>query len=158
MVGHMPDTRESILETIRFAKSIPLHDITVQINTLLPETPQLDIWNKEGHKWGRIVSSTKNEKSFWEPTFVPWGLESDDLIDLHRQFYREFYLRPTILKRHLESIQNVDDVMKYVEAASLFTFLFFDLDPDDVTQQVKEKLPTSIRKPLSNLKRLLVRA
>ena len=38
------------------------------------------------------------------------------------------------------------------------TFLFFDLDPDEVTQQVKEKLPTSIRKPLSNLKRLLVRA
>ncbi len=158
MVGHMPDTRESILETIRFAKSIPLHDITVQINTLLPETPQLDIWNKEGHKWGRIVSSTKNEKSFWEPTFVPWGLESDDLIDLHRQFYREFYLRPVVLRRHLESIQSVEDVMKYVEAASLFTFLFFDLDPDEVTQTVKEKLPSTIRKPLSGLKRLLVRA
>ena len=39
MVGHMPDTRESILETIRFAKSIPLHDITVQINTLLQRLP-----------------------------------------------------------------------------------------------------------------------
>ena len=87
---------------------------------------------------GAHCQFNKNEKSFWEPTFVPWGLESDDLIDLHRQFYREFYLRPTILKRHLESIQSVEDVMKYVEAASLFTFLFFDLDPEEMTSQVKE--------------------
>ena len=63
MVGHMPDTKERILETIRFAKSIPLHDITVQINTLLPETPQLDVW-KEGYKWGQIVNTTTDEKSF----------------------------------------------------------------------------------------------
>jgi radical SAM superfamily enzyme YgiQ (UPF0313 family) len=158
MVGHMPDTRETILETIRFAKSIPLHDITVQINTLLPETPQLDVWNKEGHKWGRIVSSTKNEKSFWEPTFVPWGLESDDIIELHRQFYREFYLRPTVLRRHLDSINGMDDVMKYAEAASLFTFLFFDVDPEEVGNKVKKKIPTSIRRPISNLKRLMMRA
>ena len=104
MVGHMPDTKERILETIRFAKSIPLHDITVQINTLLPETPQLDVWKKEGYKWGRIVNTTTDEKSFWEPTFVPWGLESDDLIELHRQFYREFYLRPITIQRHLQGI------------------------------------------------------
>ena len=53
MVG-MPDTRESILETIRFAKSIPLHDITVQINTLLPET--LTIFGTKRDIRGRIVS------------------------------------------------------------------------------------------------------
>ena len=126
MVGHMPDTKERILETIRFAKSIPLHDITVQINTLLPETPQLDVWKKEGYKWGRIVNTTTDEKSFWEPTFVPWGLESDDLIELHRQFYREFYLRPVTIQRHLQGIQTWRDFLKYVEAASLFSFLFFN--------------------------------
>ena len=126
MVGHMPDTKERILETIRFAKSIPLHDITVQINTLLPETPQLDVWKKEGYKWGRIVNTTTDEKSFWEPTFVPWGLESDDLIELHRQFYREFYLRPITIKRHVQGIQTWRDFLKYVEAASLFSFLFFN--------------------------------
>ena len=85
MVGHMPDTKERILETIRFAMSIPLHDVTVQINTLLPETPQLEVWKREGYKWGRIVNSTTDEKSFWEPTFVPWGLESEDIIELDPQ-------------------------------------------------------------------------
>lgn len=126
MVGHMPDTRESILETIEFAKSLPLHDVTVQINTLLPETPQMETWEREGEKWGRIVSRTNNEKSFWEPTFVPWGLEADEMVDLHRKFYREFYLRPVTIARHLEQIQTWRDVLKYAQAANLFTFLFFN--------------------------------
>ncbi len=126
MVGHMPDTRESILETIEFAKSLPLHDVTVQINTLLPETPQMDVWRREGEKWGRVVNKTNNEKSFWEPTFVPWGLEPEDIIELHRTFYREFYFRPVTLARHLEEIKSWRDVLKYIQAGSLFSFLFFN--------------------------------
>jgi radical SAM superfamily enzyme YgiQ (UPF0313 family) len=126
MVGHMPDTRETILETIEFAKSLPLHDVTVQINTLLPETPQMEMWEKEGHKWGRIINETNNEKSFWEPTFVPWGLEPHEVIELHRRFYREFYFRPVTLARHAEQIHSWRDVLKYVQAGSLFSFLFFN--------------------------------
>ncbi|MEC8381193.1 MAG: radical SAM protein [Myxococcota bacterium] len=132
MIGHMPDTKERILETIEFAKSIPLHDVTVQINTLLPETPQLEVWNREGYKWGRIVNTTTDEKSFWEPTFVPWGLEPEDLIELHRRFYREFYFRPITIKRHLSGIKTWRDVYKYAQAASLFSFLFFNQDRPSV--------------------------
>jgi anaerobic magnesium-protoporphyrin IX monomethyl ester cyclase len=126
MVGHMPDTRETILETIEFAKSLPLHDVTVQINTLLPQTPQMEVWEREGPKWGRVVNKTDNEKSFWEPTFVPWGLESEDLIELHRTFYREFYFRPVTLARHMEQVKSWRDVIKYIQAGSLFSFLFFN--------------------------------
>ncbi len=126
MVGHMPDTRESILETIAFAKSLPLHDITVQINTLLPETPQMEVWRREGQKWGRIINRSDSEKSFWEPTFVPWGMEPDELIELHRRFYREFYFRPVTLARHAEQVKSWRDVLKYVQAGSLFSFLFFN--------------------------------
>lgn len=128
MVGHMPDTPETILETIEFAKSIPLHDVTVQINTLLPKTPQMEIWEREGEKWGRIINTTTDEKSFWEPTFVPWGMESEDLVNLHRKFYRDFYFRPTVLKRHMREVRSLQDVRKYVQASSLFSFLFFDAD------------------------------
>jgi len=126
MVGHMPDSRERVLSTIEFAKSIPLHDVTVQINTLLPETPQLDVWKREGYKWGRVINTSTDEKSFWEPTFVPWGMEPEDIIELHRKFYREFYLRPVTIARHLEAINSWRDVAKYAQAASLFSFLFFD--------------------------------
>ncbi len=126
MVGHMPDDRASILETIEFAKSIPLHDVTVQINTILPETPQEEIWEREGEKWGRIVNQSTDEKSFWEPTFVPWGMEPHEIIELHRRFYREFYFRPVTLARHAENMKSWADVRKYVAASNLFSFLFFN--------------------------------
>jgi radical SAM superfamily enzyme YgiQ (UPF0313 family) len=139
IVGHMPDTRETIEETIEFAKSLPLHDVTVQINTLLPQTPQMEIWEREGHKWGRIVNTTTDEKSFWEPTFVPWGLEPQDLIELHRKFYREFYFRPVTLARHAEAVHTWRDVFKYVQASSLFSFLFFNSDKPKLSM-VKDML------------------
>lgn len=128
MVGHMPDTHETILETIEFAKSIPLHDVTVQINTLLPKTPQMEVWEREGAKWGRVINETTSEKSFWEPTFVPWGLESQDVIDYHRQFYREFYFRPVTLARHLEGVESWRDIYKYAQASNLFSFLFYNAE------------------------------
>jgi anaerobic magnesium-protoporphyrin IX monomethyl ester cyclase len=126
IVGHMPDTAETIQETIDFAKTIPLHDVTVQINTLLPKTPQMEIWEREGSKWGRLVNESTDEKSFWEPTFVPWGLEPADLIAFHRKFYREFYFRPITMARHLETVQTWRDVYKYAQASNLFSFLFYN--------------------------------
>jgi radical SAM superfamily enzyme YgiQ (UPF0313 family) len=126
IVGHMPDTKETIAETIEFAKSIPLHDVTVQINTLLPKTPQMEIWEREGSKWGRLVNESTDEKSFWEPTFVPWALEPEDIVEFHRRFYREFYFRPITLARHLETIRSWRDVYKYASASSLFSFLFYN--------------------------------
>lgn len=126
MVGHMPDSHESIQETIEFAKSLPLHDVTVQINTLLPATPQMEMWEREGEKWGRLINESTDEKSFWEPTFVPWGLEAEDIVKYHRQFYREFYFRPLTLSKHIDQVRSIRDAYKYAQAASLFTFLFFD--------------------------------
>jgi radical SAM superfamily enzyme YgiQ (UPF0313 family) len=128
MVGHMPDTPETIRETIDFAKSIPLHDVTVQINTLLPKTPQMEIWEREGEKWGRVINQSTDEKSFWEPTFVPWGMESQDLIDAHRSFYREFYFRPITIQRHWDSINSLNDIYKYMAASNLFSFLFYNAE------------------------------
>ncbi len=123
IVGHLVDSRETILESIEFAKSIPLHDITVQINTVLPKTRQSEIFAEHGERYGRIISDSTDLTSFWEPTFVPWGLEAGDLIELHRRFYREFYLRPQIWKWHLGEIHTPRDVRKYLQAAGLFAFL-----------------------------------
>jgi len=140
MVGHMPDTPETIRETIDFAKSIPLHDITVQINTLLPKTPQMETWEREGPKWGRVINQTTDEKSFWEPTFVPWGMEADDLINFHRTFYREFYFRPVTIQRHLEGIDSWRDIMKYVQASNLFSFLFYNAEKATSVSMLKNVL------------------
>ncbi len=134
IVGHLVDDRASIQETIDFAKSIPLHDITVQINTVLPRTRQQELFEEHGDRYGRIISSSTDLTSFWEPTFVPWGLEPEDLVHYHRKFFREFYLRPVVMRRHLGAIHSPHDVVKYLKAAGLFAFLFADKELPSLQQ------------------------
>ena len=104
----------------------------------------MEIWEREGPKWGRLINETTSEKSFWEPTFVPWGMEPEDMINFHRQFYREFYFRPVTLARHLETINSWRDVAKYVQASNLFSFLFYNAEKPSLSM-VKSFAKTLLR-------------
>ena len=123
ILGHLVDDAASIEETIRFGCSLPLHDITVQLNTILPATRQWELFHQQPDRYGRLVSEGSAEAHFWEPTFVPWGLEPDELADFQRRFYRRFYLRPGTAWRHLRSIHTGRDVVKYLRALGLFVHL-----------------------------------
>ncbi len=121
MIGHLVDTKETIEETIRFANSLPFKDITVQINTPLPNTPQYGIFKD----YGELATEDFSKFSFWQPVFLPQGLTYGDLIRAHRGFYRRFYLRPIIWWRHLRHIRRFSDLKKYFRALKLLFHLFF---------------------------------
>jgi radical SAM superfamily enzyme YgiQ (UPF0313 family) len=44
MIGHPTETEATIADSIAFARSLPLTDITVQINTPLPGAPQFEVF------------------------------------------------------------------------------------------------------------------
>lgn len=121
MLGHCSDTRETIEETIRFARSIPLKDITVQLNTPLKGTEQFTLYKK----YGDLVSNNPEDYSFWQPVFLPQGLTYVDLLKAQRRFYRRFYLRPIIWWRHLRHIRRFSDLERYLRALKLLFHLFF---------------------------------
>jgi len=121
MVGHLVDTPETIEETMEFACSLPLKDVTVQINTPMVGTPQYGIYEQ----YGRLASDRLEDKSYWEPSFVPNGMTEEQLLKLHRKFHRRFYLRPITLWRHLRSIRSVRDLYRYLKAFALVWHLFF---------------------------------
>ncbi len=120
MVGHIGDTKESILRSIALAKSLALTDITVQINTPLPGAPQWDLFEQ----YGTLVTRDLEDFSFWEPVFVPDGMTSEELEGLHRRFYRAFYFRPIIVWRHLRMLKRPSDVTRYIRALSLLIGMF----------------------------------
>jgi len=120
MVGHPIDTRETILETIEFAKSLPLTDITVQINTPMRSTVQWDMIKD----YGALLSSNFEDYSFWVPVFVPKGMTKEDLDELHRKFYRSFYFRPIIVWRHLRMLKRFSDIKRYFRALGLLFRMF----------------------------------
>ncbi|MCB1155229.1 cobalamin-dependent protein, partial [bacterium] len=121
-VGHMGETRESIKRTIAFAKSLPLMEATVQINTPMKNTPQEHMWPE----YGRVISDNLTDSSFWEPVFVPHGFTPDELVKWQNRFYREFLLRPSLWWRHLRHMRTVSDIKRYISAVKLVVFLMFN--------------------------------
>ena len=116
MVGHVHDTPETVEETIRFAMSLPLKDVTVQINTPLPGTGQYE----EAKTNGTLQEGDTSRYSFFEPVYLPAAFSSpDQLLAAQKSFYRRFYLRPQVFWRHLSCLRGVNDVAKYARAVPL---------------------------------------
>ncbi len=115
MVGHIGETADSIERTIRFAESLPLSDVTVQINTPMRGTPQYAICQDHG----TLLEEGPARASFFEPLFVPEGLTAEQLVAAQKSFYRRFYLRPGVLWRQLRTVRRPSDVAKFVRAAPL---------------------------------------
>ena len=115
MVGHIGETAESIERTIAFAESLPLADVTVQINTPLRGTPQYEICRQHG----TLLEGGGDQASFFEPLFVPRGMTADQLVAAQRTFYRRFYLRPEVLWRQARTVRRPTDITKFLRAVPL---------------------------------------
>ncbi len=120
MIGHPTETEERIMESIAFARSLPLTDITVQINTPLPGAEQWDLMGEHGTQatkdWGHY--------SFWEPVYLPNGLSKERLEALHKKFYRDFYFRPATIWRHAKMLRGLDDVKRFARAGRILAGMF----------------------------------
>lgn len=121
MIGHPTETAADIEESINFARSLPLTDITVQINTPMPGTANWEI----AHDHGEIITGDWERYSFWEPVFIPDGLTADELQRLYRRFYRSFYLRISVLARHLRLLKSSTDIKRFFRAFGILRSLFF---------------------------------
>ncbi len=115
MVGHIGESADSIERTITFAESLPLADVTVQINTPLRGTPQYEICREHG----TLLESDEGRPSFFEPVFVPRGMTADQLLAAQRSFYRRFYLRPQVIWRQLRTVRRPTDLTKFLRAVPL---------------------------------------
>jgi anaerobic magnesium-protoporphyrin IX monomethyl ester cyclase len=108
IIGHPGETRETILESIKLACRLPLTDITVQLNTPLPGAAQ---WETAAEH-GTFTSPDWTRYTFWEPIYIPEALTAKELDDLYRLFYRRFYYRPIIVRRHLRMIKDWRDLAR----------------------------------------------
>jgi len=119
MIGHLIDTPETIRDSIEFAKSLPLTDITVQINTPLPNTEQFKLANQ----YGTLADKDFSKFSFFDPVYIPRGMSEEELIRLHRKFYHEFFWRPKILWRQFKKVLNFNTLKNYIKCLDLIIYL-----------------------------------
>lgn len=109
------ETPERGLQTIDFAKKldvdyaafIPLHPFE--------GTPLYEQALREGKLLKESYDDTMNATRFVpRATYVPEGYGSREAVDaMVRRAYREFYLRPAYLAKHVRRVRSVEDLKRY---------------------------------------------
>ena len=106
MLGHPTETHASLGRTRDFALSLPLTDVVCTIATPIKGTELYEL--ASSGKYGKFNASADSSMfNYWEPVFVPNGLSEDDLYAAQRDFYKSFYLRPSVFLRQLKKIGNL---------------------------------------------------
>jgi radical SAM superfamily enzyme YgiQ (UPF0313 family) len=96
MFGLPHETEETMQKTIRFAKRIPLTDVSVFMLTPFPGSKMYEIAEKHGR-----IEKDFEKMNILDVVYVPNGLSKEKLLYYQRRFMKEFYLRPQIIGNYL---------------------------------------------------------
>lgn len=118
ILGYPTETKEDILATISFAKSLNLSAAHFSNFLPLPGTEATETLLKEG-KLKRIDWS---KLFYYRVPYTPDGITADELKALQRRAYLSFYLRPKIILRLLSEIKSLYHVKAIVQRLVDYVF------------------------------------
>ncbi|MBN2331328.1 MAG: cobalamin-dependent protein [Candidatus Aenigmarchaeota archaeon] len=123
ILGMPTETREESLQTIRFAKKLPLDQVRFAVATPFPGTELFDMAKQDG--MGEIDDWTKFSLMVGytghDPVYVPHGRAAEEIKALQRKANLEFFLRPRIIWSMAKRIRSFRDVKKM--ARGLYHFM-----------------------------------
>jgi len=101
IIGFMQDTKETIKETIKFAKSLNLDYAEFSILTPYPGTPIFDYAKKNN----MLLTEDWSKYTATEPIVKIEGISEKEVKALFQKAYITFYLRPKIVMKWLRNKQ-----------------------------------------------------
>lgn len=119
MFGFVGETYEEMKQTLKFCKSLDLD--YASFATLVPLPGSLDYQRamKEGkfdpYYWKKQVLSDISFPK--EPIYCPEGITDKQLISIHREAVREFYMRPSQILKKFKTIRNIEDIKRLFKGA-----------------------------------------
>jgi len=113
MLGHHIDTPETIQDTIEFALSLPLTDVTATINTPMPGTESYE--KAITQEYGTYQAGDWTSLNYWTPVFIPKGLSREFLFKKQSELYRRFYMRPRVIISQLGKIRDFESLRMYMK-------------------------------------------
>jgi anaerobic magnesium-protoporphyrin IX monomethyl ester cyclase len=93
------ETEETMKNTMRFAKRIPLNDMSIFTLTPFPGSKMYAIAEQYG-----TIEKDFEKMNLLEVVYVPTGLSKERLLYYQRRFMKEFYLRPRIIGNYLKRL------------------------------------------------------
>jgi len=107
IIGHPYETRETAMETINFAKSLPVDRAFFNIMTPYPSSVIYDM--AKAGKGIRILTENWSEyKRFGNCVIETDELSRDDIIELQKTALKEFWTQPRVVMTHLERLVEKD--------------------------------------------------
>lgn len=120
ILGLPTDTKETINETVNFAKSLPLDTVQFSFPVPYPGTAFYDFAVKSGGTMnlGDYTNMSGHAK---DPAYMPVGVSKEWLKERQKRAYREFYFRPGYITYTLfTKVRTLEDVRRYSRQAALY--------------------------------------
>ena len=106
------ETEKSMKNTIQFAKSIPLNDMSVFTLTPFPGSEMFDIAEQFG-----VIEKDFENMNLLDVVYVPNGLSEEKLLSYQRRFMWEFYMRPRIIGNYIiRMLKNPTNLLNMLRA------------------------------------------
>ncbi len=117
MVGCPGETKESILASIAFAKTLKLDFIQVCRAIAKPSTGLHAYLTDEDHidYWREYILGKREEA----PLPAPWSVLSENEVQGYvKKFYGDFYFRPSYILKRISGIRSAGELFRYGKVAA----------------------------------------
>ncbi len=119
IVGHPTDTVESINKTIEFALKVPFSDVVVTVSTPMPGSEQFRILIPKD----KIKELDYNKFNSWLSIVEPEGISAKEVLIKQKEFYKRFYLRPSVIWRYGLSLISFAGPRRFVTLFMNFLYI-----------------------------------
>lgn len=114
IIGLPGDTKETILETIKFGKSLNLTDAGIFFYSPYPGNFMRKYKLED---YGKILAKSWDDyTAFEKPVFIPKGMTKEKLIRLYKRAYLEMHLNFKSAFKILKEIKNIATLKSYLRA------------------------------------------
>lgn len=112
--GFVEETAGTIEETIEFARQLDLDSASFAVMVPYPGTQEFERFRAGGLL---LTEDWRQYSIMGRPVYRHKGVSNDELLKATHRAYRQFYLRPHIIMRHLGKMNSVWALREYIYAA-----------------------------------------
>ncbi len=105
--GLLGENRETMLDTIKFAKSLPLDTATFHVCIPMPKTEYWEIIKREGQL---LDVGWEGYTAYSEGAFKHGEVTPELMSEMQKKAYKEFYLRPEFILRRFLRLRTAKDI------------------------------------------------
>ncbi len=120
MIGNIGETRQTIRESIDFAKALKPDTVAFFTTVPYPGTDLYKIAKSKGYIRDDVTWHDFTPISHGKPTMNLPGLSYKELERLKKRAYREFYLRPRYILSKLREINSIQGIRNILYAIRIF--------------------------------------